>query len=43
MRLFNLFKLGAKKLKHEAVDDKKSEELVSLHKIQDRLIVQSER
>jgi len=43
MRIFNLFKLGAKKIKYEAIDNKKATELISLHKIQDNVIAQTER
>lgn len=43
MRVFNVFKLGAKKIKHETAEEKKTNEITSLHKIQDRVIAQTER
>ncbi len=43
MRLFNIFKLGCKKIHFEQIEQKKTSELKQLHKIQDTVIVQSER
>lgn len=43
MRLFNLFRLGSKRLKFESDDFKKDEKIGELNKIQDMVVVQSER
>jgi hypothetical protein len=43
MRVFNIFKLGSKIMKYEGMDQKKNTELVALHQIQDRVVVQIER
>ncbi len=41
MRVFNVFKLATKTIKHESVEEKKANEITSLHKIQDRVISQT--
>jgi len=43
MRLFNLFKLGSKKLKYEEQQFRKNQEMTELQKIQDSVVAQSER
>lgn len=43
MRAFNLFKMGANKIKYEMKEEKKISQLTSLHKIQDKVIAQTER
>lgn len=41
MRIFNIFKMGVKRVKFENMEQKKIAELTSLHKIQDRVISQN--
>lgn len=43
MRIFNLFKMGSKRLKFDEEQFRKNEQLAELHKIQDTVIAQSER
>ena len=43
MRIFNLFKMGSKRLKFDEDQQRKNQELVELHKIQDAVISQAER
>lgn len=43
MRIFNLFKMGSKRLKFDEDQQRKNLELVELHKIQDAVISQAER
>ena len=43
MRIFNLFKMGSKRLKFDEDQQSKNQELVELHKIQDAVISQAER
>ena len=43
MRIFNLFKMGSKRLKFDEDQQRKNQELAELHKIQDAVISQAER
>jgi hypothetical protein len=43
MRLFNLFKLGSRRIRFEEEQFRKEQKLGELHKIQDAVVAQSER
>ena len=43
MRLFNLFRMGSKRIKFDTDNFKKDEKLGELNKVQDMVVTQSER
>ena len=43
MRLFNIFKMGSKRIKFEDKQNIKDDELTELHQIQDKVVAQTQR